>query len=175
MSGHNKWSQIKHKKAAVDAKKSQIFGKLARLISLEAKKVKGDVGAPALRAVIEKARQVNMPNENIERAIKKATETGVSLDSVVYEAYGPGGVAIIIDALTDNRTRTAPEIKHLLSENDANLTGQGGAGWAFEKGSGGWQAKTIVDLSDEDLEKLSRLVDKLEEHQDVQEVFTNAS
>jgi|SRR3989344_5973443 len=175
MAGHNKWSQIKHKKAATDAKRSQLFSKLARLISLEAKNVDGDLSAPGLRSVIEKARKANMPNENIDRAVKKATEVSGSLESVTYGAYGPGGVAIIIEALTDNRNRTAPELKHLLSENDGNLTEPGGVIWAFEKTNEGWQPKITVDASEEDLEKLSKLVDALENNQDVQEIFTNAS
>src|SRR3972149_7773819 len=174
MSGHNKWTQINHRKAAMDAKKSQIFSKLARLISLEAKKTKGDRGALSLRAVIEKAKKVNMPIENIDRAIKKATELSSDLEPTTYEAYGPGGVALIIETLTNNRNRTAPEIKHLLSENGGNLTAPGGVTWAFEKTNEGWQPKNMIDWAEEDLEKLSKLVDILEDNQDVQEVFTNA-
>lgn len=176
MSGHNKWSKIKHKKAATDAKKSQIFGKLARLIAVESKAAKGDMNAPGLRAAIEKARSENMPSDNIERAIAKGrTDTSAAMETVRYETYGPGGVAVIIDGLTDNRNRTAAEIKHTLSKQGYELAAPGSASWAFQHTNGSWSAATTVDLSDEDLEKLGTLVDALEELDDVQGVHTNAS
>jgi len=174
MSGHNKWSQIKHRKAASDAKKSQLFSKLARLISLEAKKAKGDSNAPGLKAVIEKARKANMPNENIERAIKKATEVSENLESIIYEAYGPGGVALIIETLTDNKNRTAQEIKHILSLNNANLTGVGSATWAFKKEGAEWVPTVKVSLNDPELHALDKLVSDLEDLNDVSNVYTNA-
>lgn len=174
MSGHNKWSKIKHKKAATDAKKSQMFSKLVRLIQMEAKKAGGDKEAPGLKTAIEKAHKENMPNDNIERAIKKATEMKESLENVVYEAYGPGGVGIIIEGLTDNRNRISSEIKHILSKNNSALGAQGSVTWGFNKTNEGWIPNTTMDLSDSDLEKLSKLVDELEENEDVQEVFTNA-
>ncbi len=175
MSGHNRWSQIKEKKGKTDAVKSRVFSKFARLIGDEARRAKGDKNAPALRAAIERARKENMPSDNIERAIKKATEAGgASLEQVRYEAYGPGGVALIIEVLTDSRNRVSQEIKHLLSENGGNLAGPGAAAWAFEKTAEGWKPTTTTPLSDEDLAKLSALVEKLEAYEDVQEVFTNA-
>jgi len=174
MSGHSKWSKIKHKKAATDAKKSKVFSKLVRYITVEAKKAKGDRNSPGLRLAIEKARAENMPADNIDRAIDKASSSAAELEPVTYEAYGPGGVAIIIEAYTDNRNRTVQEIKHLLSKNDIELATQGAAMWAFAKGDQGLVATTTVDLSDEDLEKLSLVVDQLEDHDDVNEVYTNA-
>ncbi|MDP3661608.1 MAG: YebC/PmpR family DNA-binding transcriptional regulator [bacterium] len=175
MSGHNKWSQIKIKKGKTDAKKSQVFSKFAKLIANEARTAKGNKDAPMLRAAIERARKENMPSDNIERAIKKATEdSSASLESVLYEAYGPGGVAILIEALTDSRNRASNEIKHLLSENGGNLASPGAAAWAFEKTPEGWKPTTTVSLSDEDLAKLEALVEKLEAHDDIQEVITNA-
>jgi YebC/PmpR family DNA-binding regulatory protein len=175
MSGHNKWSKIKHKKAATDAKKSKVFGKLARLIASESKRAKGDTSAPSLRAAIEKARAENMPSENIDRAVAKGNaDTAQALEEVRYETYGPGGVAIIIDGLTDNRNRTAAEIKHLLTKHSYELAAPGSASWAFESTENGWVPKTMLDLNDNDLEKLSVLVEALEEHDDVQSVYTNA-
>lgn len=175
MSGHNKWSQIKEKKGKTDAKKSQVFSKLAKLIANEARAAKGRTDAPALRAAIERARKENMPSDNIERAIKKATEAGgASLESVLYEAYGPGGVALLIDVLTDSRNRASNEIKHLLAENGGNLASPGAAAWAFEKTPEGWKPTTTAPLSDGDLAKLDALVEKLEAYEDIQEVITNA-
>lgn len=176
MSGHNKWSKIKHKKAASDAEKSKIFGKLARLIAVESKKANGDVNSPGLRAVMDKAKESNMPKDNIERAVKKGMSTdAASLEQVVYEAYGPGGSALVIDGLTDNKNRTAAEMKHLLSKNNLSLAEPGSALWAFTKDEGGYTPTTTIPLSDEDGEKLSKLISELEEQEDVQEVYTNAS
>jgi YebC/PmpR family DNA-binding regulatory protein len=178
MSGHNKWSQIKHKKDITDAKKSKIFSKLVRFIAVEAKLAKGDVNAPGLRAAIEKARKVNMPSENIERAIKKASESSAQMESITYETYGPGGVGIIIETLTDSRNRTAQDIKHILSKNGFALGGIGSVAWSFnkEKTAEGiiYKPNMFIPVSDQDLELLDKLVDELEELDDVQEVFTNA-
>lgn len=174
MSGHNKWSQIKHKKAATDAKKSKAFGKLARFIADESKRAKGDTSATGLRAAILKAKSFNMPADNIERAIKKGTGTEAeSMERVVYETYGPGGCALIIDALTDSRNRTSQEIKHLLSKNGLTLAPQGAANWAFKKTSEGWLPQTTVSLSEEEGDELSAIIGELEENADVQEVYAN--
>ena len=133
MSGHNKWSQIKHQKGAADAAKSDIWGKLSRRITVESKTWHGDVNAPALRSFIEKAHKANMPKDKIEKAVAKGTTSEAGdMESITYESYGPGGAAIIIDALTDNRNRTAQEIKHLLSKNGLALAAPGSAAWAFE-------------------------------------------
>ena len=175
MSGHNKWSQIKHQKGKSDAKKSQVFAKFAKLISAEAKKSNGNRESPGLKTAIERARGVNMPSDSIERAVKKATGEGVdAMESLVYEAYGPGGCAMMIEVLTDNRNRAAQEIKHILSEQKANLASMGAASWAFQKGPNGLVAQTTIPLSDEDVAALEKLVDILEAHEDVQAVYTNA-
>ena len=175
MAGHNKWAQIKHKKAATDAKKSKVFGKIARLISVEAKRAKGDVNAPGLRLAIQKAKEANMPGDNIESAIRKASEdSGAGVEGVVYEAYGPGGVALLIVGLTDSKNRTAAEIKHLLSLHGVALASPGSASWAFEKTSEGFAPTMTTSISQEDGEALLALVDALEEHDDVQTVYTNA-
>lgn len=178
MAGHNKWTQIKHKKAITDAKKSKIFSKLVRFISVEAK-LSGGKDSPGLRSAIEKARKVNMPNENIERAIKKASEPGAVMENITYEAYGPGGVGIIIETLTDSRNRTAQEIKHILSKNGFSLAGIGSVAWAFEKKITEegliYQPTTTLEINEQDLEALEKLVDELEDDDDVQDVYTNAA
>ena len=175
MSGHNKWSQIKHQKEKTDAKKSQAFAKFAKLISAEAKKASGNREAAGLKTAVERARAANMPSDNIERAIKKATgEEAKAMESLVYEAYGPGGCAMMIEVLTDNRNRAAQEIKHILSEQKANLASMGAASWAFQKGPNGLTAQTTIPLSEEDVAALEKLVDILEAHEDVQVVYTNA-
>lgn len=177
MAGHSKWKQIKERKGKTDAKKSQIFSKYAKLIANEARLAKGNKDAPALRAAIERARKENMPNDNIERAIKKATEGGVSaLESILYEAYGPGGVAVLIEVLTDSRNRSSNELKFILGEHGGHLASPGAAAWAFAKEptTSHFQPTTTISLSDEDLEKLDKLVEALEANEDVQEVVTNA-
>ncbi len=173
MSGHNKWSKIKHKKAATDAKKSKIFTKLVRLIQVEAKLANGDVESPGLKAAIEKARKENMPKDNIDRAIKKASEAG-DTTAVLYEAYGPAGVGMIITGLTDNTNRTSAEIKHILSKNGGSLGAQGSVSWNFTKEPDqSWTPNTTMEISDEDMEKVSRLVDLLEENDDIQDIYLN--
>lgn len=174
MAGHSKWVQIKRKKAVTDAKKAKLFSKLVRFIAVEAKRVKGDVNSPTLRAAIEKARKVNMPIDNIERAIKKASEPGGDMEAITYEAYGPGGVGIIIEALTMSRNKAAQEIKHILSKNESTLGAIGSVVWAFKKEEGEWKSTTTIPLSDEDAEKLDLLVTELEDNDEVQDVYTNA-
>ena len=174
MSGHNKWSKIKHKKAATDAQKSKVFGKLAKFIAVESKKACGDVNSPSLRSAIEKAKQSNMPTDNINRAVQKGkNDTSAVLEEVLYEAYGPGGVAIVISGLTDNRNRTAAEMKHLLTKQGLSLAGQGAASWAFEKEKGEYVAKTTVPISQEENTKLETIVETILDNDDVQDVYTN--
>jgi YebC/PmpR family DNA-binding regulatory protein len=177
MSGHNKWSKIKNKKAVTDAQKSKIFGKLVRFVAVESKKAKGDINSPGLRTAIEKAKAANVPSDNIERAIKKGQGgEGGEMEQIAYEAYGPGGCALIIEALTENRNKAAQEIKHILSENGFELATPGSALWAFDKqiGSNEWTPKTPMQISEEDGQKLDVLIEELEENDEVQEVFTNA-
>lgn len=175
MAGHNKWKQIKERKAKTDGKKSQVFAKYAKLITNEARAAKGNKDAPGLRAAIERARKENMPNDNIDRAIKKATESGgAALEAILYEGYGPGGVALLVEVLTDSRNRASNDLKFLFSEHGGNLASPGAASWAFAKGPEGWTATTTVPLEDADIEKLDKLVEALEGNDDVQEVITNA-
>jgi YebC/PmpR family DNA-binding regulatory protein len=177
MSGHNKWAQIKHKKAITDSKKSKIFSKLVRFISVEAK-LSGGKDSPGLRAAIEKAKKVNMSGDVIERAVKKGGEPSAHMDAITYEAYGPGGAGIIIETLTDSKNRTAQDIKHILSKNGFALGSIGSVTWAFKKEVTPegliWKPENTLEISDTDLELLDKLVEDLEENDDVQEVYTNA-
>ena len=177
MSGHNKWSKIKHKKAAADSQKSKVFSKYAHLIAVESKRSAGDTNSPTLKSIIEKARSENMPIENIERAVARGAGLGSSaVEEAVYETYGPGGAAVIALALTDNRNRTAAEIKHLLSEYDTSLAAPGSAMWAFSKNEdGGYIPNTTVTLSEDEKTKLEQLVSALEEHGDIETVYTNVA
>lgn len=175
MSGHNKWSKVKHKKAATDAQKSKIFSKHAALIALESKKTGGDVNAPGLAAAIERAKKDSMPKDNIERAVQKGKGGNAGgVEEVVYETYGPGGTAIIITALTDNPNRTTPEVRHILSKAGYELGTSGSAAWAFTKTANGYVPTTPVDLSEEDGERLANLIEALEEQDDVQDIYTTA-
>jgi YebC/PmpR family DNA-binding regulatory protein len=136
MSGHNKWSSIKHKKGLADAKRGQAFTKVIKEISIAAKLGGGDPDTNArLRTAVLKARGANMPKDNIDRAIKKGTGEleGVSYQDVMYEAYGPGGVAILIDCLTDNKNRAAAEIRNLLNRGGGNLGASGSVAYLFKR------------------------------------------
>ena len=238
MSGHSKWSSIKHKKGAADAKRGKLFSKLSRAIIVAAKEGGGDpAGNLALQNAIEKAKSYSMPKENIDRAIAKgsgADADASAFETVVYEGYGPSGVAIIVEALTDNRNRTASDVRHTFAKNDGNLGGSGAVSWLFERrgmvlvdaegvdedeltlaaAEGGAEdvaldgssfqvtcapeqlsavraaiedagfavdgaeltmvPKTTVEVADEnEAKKILRLIDQLEDYDDVQDVYAN--
>jgi YebC/PmpR family DNA-binding regulatory protein len=238
MSGHSKWSSIKHKKGAADAKRGQLFSKLSRAIIVAAKEGGPDpTGNLALQNAIEKARSYSMPKDNIERAIARgsgADADAQAFETVIYEGYGPSGVAVIVEALTDNRNRTASDVRHAFEKNDGNLGGSGAVTWLFERrgvvlvsgdrvdedelmlaaAEGGADdvsrdgssyeivsapvrltsvrealeqagytienaeltlvPKTTVEVADQaDAKKVLRLIDQLEESDDVQDVFSN--
>jgi YebC/PmpR family DNA-binding regulatory protein len=236
MSGHSKWASIKHKKAAVDSKRGALFTKLARTITVAAREGGADpTGNAALAHAIQKAKDLRMPKDNIERAIAKGAGTdkdAAALEEVTYEGYGPGGVALLISCLTDNRNRTGSDVRHLLGKCGGNLGEPGSVGWIFEKkgmivvdadaygeddlfvaiDAGAedivdesdvfevlteptdfaavraaleqagvefqsadivQQPKNRVELDDKDAAKLFRLIDSLEEHDDVNEVAAN--
>jgi YebC/PmpR family DNA-binding regulatory protein len=224
MSGHSKWSSIKHKKGAADAKRGKLFSKLSRAIIVAAREGGGDPASNlALQNAVEKARSYSMPKDNIERAIAKgsgAGSEGAGFETVVYEGYGPEGVAVLVEALTDNRNRTASEVRHLFSKHGGNLGATGAVAWQFERrglvlvaaegaddvsldGStfevssapeslssvrealeaAGFQAesaelamvpKTTVAIEDDSTaRKVLRLVEGLEEADDVQDVYAN--
>ncbi len=175
MSGHNKWSKIKHKKAASDAERSKVLSKHSSLITMEARKAHGDVNSPALAAAIERAKKDSMPKENIDRAIAKgAGADSASLEEVLFETYGPGGTAILITAVTDNNNRTNQEIKHILSKLGYQLGSPGSAAWAFTKTAAGYTPTVPLTLTDADGEKLAELIETLDSQADVQEVYTTA-
>jgi YebC/PmpR family DNA-binding regulatory protein len=137
VSGHSKWSTIKHKKGAADAKRGKLFSKLSRAIMVAAKEGGADPATNlALQNAVEKARSYSMPKDNIERAIAKGAgegTDGASFETVVYEGYGPEGVAVIVEALTDNRNRTASEVRHMFSKHGGNLGATGAVAWQFER------------------------------------------
>ncbi len=136
MSGHSKWSTIKRKKGATDAKRGKIFTKLIKEITVAARFGGGDVDAnPRLRTAVANAKAENMPKDNIERAIKKGTGEleGFSYEEVIYEGYGPGGVAVLVESVTDNKNRTVADVRHIFSKSGGNLGEAGCVGWMFEK------------------------------------------
>jgi YebC/PmpR family DNA-binding regulatory protein len=136
MSGHSKWSSIKHKKAATDAKRGKIFTKLIKEITVAARMGGGDLDAnPRLRAAIAAAKSENMPKDNIERAVKKGTGEleGVNYEEIIYEGYGPGGAAVLVESLTDNKNRTVAEIRNIFGKSGGNLGENGCVAWMFDK------------------------------------------
>ncbi len=156
MSGHSKWSTIKRKKGAIDAKRGKIFTKIIKEISLAARLGGGDAEANArLRQAIMAAKDENMPKDNIERAIKKGTGAGtdaVNYEEVTYEGYGPGGVAILVEVMTDNKNRTVAEIRHILSKHGGNLGENGCVAWIFEK-----KGSILLDKKSVDEDELMEL------------------
>ena len=156
MSGHSKWASIKHKKALVDAKRGKMFTKVIREITVAARIGGGDPDTnPRLRLAISNAKNVNMPADNIERAIKKGTGTleGATYEEVFYEGYGPEGAAIYVQCLTDNKNRTASEIRNIFSKKSGNMAGQGSVAWLFEK-----KGLIVVDRAKASEDQLMELV-----------------
>src|SRR6202044_101453 len=158
MSGHSKWASIKHKKAVVDARRGQQFTKLTRAITVAAREGGGDPdGNPALALAVQKARDASMPKDNIERAIPKGTGEGADADqieTVLYEAYGPGGVALLIEALTDNRNRTGADVRHALTKHGGNLGEPGSVAYLFDK-----RGVVVVDAARYDEDDLIPAID----------------
>ena len=176
MSGHSKWSTIKRKKGAKDAKRGAIFSRLSKDITLAARDGGGDVDMnAALRLIVKKAKASNMPNDNIDRAIKKGTGElpGIKYESYIYEGYAPYGVALLIEVFTDNKNRTVPEIRHLLTKNNGNLGESGCVSWMFEKKGIILVQKNNIN-EDKFLSDLFDLdIDDFEENEDEYEIFIN--
>jgi YebC/PmpR family DNA-binding regulatory protein len=152
MSGHSKWHTIKHKKGAADAKRGKIFTRIIKELSVAARNGGGDPGMnPRLRTIIAEAKASNMPRENIERAIRRGTgeEPGVSYEEITYEGYGPGGVALLIEVVTDNKNRSVGEIRHLLGKYNGNLAAENSVAWMFTR-----KGQVIVEKDKVDEEKL---------------------
>lgn len=175
MSGHNKWSKIKHKKGATDAQRSKLFSKHSRLITMEVKKAGGAKDSANVLSAVERAKKDSMPKDAIERALAKGSGDGPNaMEEVLYEGYGPGGVPLLIEAVTDNNNRTAPEIRHIFSKSGLDLGAPGSAAWAFTKDSDGYTPNTPVELDDETGTKLADFIEKLEEQDDVTNIYTGA-
>lgn len=178
MSGHSKWSKVKHQKAVTDVRKGKIFSKMAKMIAVAARKGGDPNMNPDLRIAIEKARQVNMPNDNIQRAIKRGTgeDKSTQLEEIIYEAYGPNGTPIIIEAITDNKNRTLSEIKHILSNHNSKLAQTGSVKYLFDKKGDGWEPKYPTDVTDENLKnQLEKLFEVLDENEDIKEIYSNVN
>ena len=175
MSGHSKWASIKHKKGALDAKRGKIFTRIIKELTVAARGGGGDPDMnPRLRTIIADAKAANMPAENIKRAIRRGTgeEPGVNYEEVTYEAYGPGGAAVIIDTLTDNKNRTVGELRHMLEKHGGNLAASGAVSWMFTK-----KGYIVVEKAKADEEKLMAAVleagaDDLQEDGDNWEVLS---
>lgn len=175
MSGHNKWSQIKRQKEKTDGHKSRVFSKHARVISMESRQAQGNLNSPGLSAAIERAKKDSMPKENIDRAVAKGKDTtNAALHAVTFEAFGPGGTALLISAVTDNNNRTAPEIKHIFTKAGYQIGAPGSAAWAFKKTDEGYLPITPLELNETDGEQLALLIEALEAQDDVQDVYTTA-
>ncbi|HCZ05891.1 MAG: hypothetical protein PWP37_1528 [Thermotogota bacterium] len=176
MSGHNKWANIKHRKAAQDAKRSQLFTKLIRELTVAAREGGGDPESnPRLRSAIERAREANMPKDTIEKAIKRGTGEleGVEYIEVMYEAYAPGGVAVLIRALTDNKNRTAQELRHVLSKNGGSMAESGSVGWMFErKGLVTVPREQIADMDEFMMMAIEAGAEDIKENEDPVQVIT---
>jgi transcriptional/translational regulatory protein YebC/TACO1 len=171
---HSKFVKNEGKKSKTGAQKSKLFSKAVKLIMTEARASHGNRDAAGLKRAIEKAKEVEMPIDNIERAIKKATEEKDNLESITYEAYGPGGVQMVIEALTENRNKAAQEVRAILSKNGCSLAGPGAVTWAFTKKGMEWIPNEMMELPDgPDLETLERILEEFEDNDEVQEVFTN--
>lgn len=184
MAGHSKWNNIKNKKGAADAKKGRVFGQVAKQIRIAVKEGGGDDPAsnPGLRLALEKAKAANMPRVNIDRALSKGmgrSASGASIQEVLYEAFGPGGVALLIEAVTDNVNRTSSEVKFALTRNQGSLSGPGSAQFLFEKvtedGSLRYDPVHPQPLDEKQAEVLETLLDALKELEDVEEIYTTAT
>lgn len=176
MSGHSKWSQIKHKKALTDKKKSNLFGKVANIISVASRTGEDPAMNPNLRLAIEKARAIGMPNDNIQRAIERgAGKTNeAQLQEISYEAYGPAGVGIIIEAITDNPSRTLGEIRAVLNRHGGHLAQTGAVSYNFEKHNVTLIPKYKIEIADKNKqEQAAKLLQVLEDLDDVSSVYCN--
>jgi len=183
MSGHSRWKTIKHKKEATDQKRGKIFSKLLNAVAIAAKAEQNPEFNPRLRTAIQKAKENKVPQDNIDRAIKRSSESK-DLEELIIEAYGPEGVAILIEAVTDSKNRAIAEVKKILSDHNAKFAESGSVQWAFahnadQRGAdadlrGNWEAKFRQEISDDAKVKLQALIKELEKHDDVQEVYANA-
>jgi len=179
MSGHSHWSGIKHKKEATDAKRGKVFSKLLKAVSIAARTEPNPDFNPRLRTAITKAKEAQVPLDNIERAVARASQSAEALEELLFEAYGAGGVALLIEVVADNRNRAVQEVKKTLNDHDAKWATPGSVQWGFETITGagevGWKAKFPQDVSAEEADALRALIEDLEDNDDVQRVTTNAN
>jgi YebC/PmpR family DNA-binding regulatory protein len=180
MSGHSKWSKIKRKKAVNDSQRAGVFQKYSREIMVATKLGGSDSAANSrLRTAIEKAKEAGLPNDNIKRAIEKGAGggDGKNYEELVYEGYAAGGVAVIVEVMTDNRNRSAGDIRSYFTKYGGNLSGTGSVSWMFEKKDGEFVCMpqyTIAVTDENTASQIIKLIDKLEEHDDVQNVYDNS-
>jgi transcriptional/translational regulatory protein YebC/TACO1 len=180
MSGSNRWSKIKRKKKKNDKKRSKKFSKLVKKIEHEAKRCDGDRDDPGLKQAIDEAKEADMPKDNIEDAIERATTESEGAKEITYEAYGPDGCQLVIEAETDNRNKSAAEVRHILDERGYDLAEPNAVVWAFEKnhdddGYREWTPTSTMELSDDSKQELEKVIDELEDNPEVRKVFTNVS
>lgn len=177
MAGHSHWKQIKVKKGLNDKKRGAAFSKILNAITIAARRDPNPQFNPRLRSVIEKAKQSNIPKENIEKAINKAQTADNNLEEVTIEAYGPGGAAILIETITDSKNRTIQEIKLIFKELGLKWAEPNSVRWAFEQNKENleYKAKFIQNINAEEKKKLFEIINKIEEHDDVQKIYHNAT
>ena len=177
MSGHSKWANIKHRKAAVDAKRGKAFTKLIRELTVAAKHGGGEPESnPRLRTAIAAAKNQNMANDTIDRAIKRGTGeiAGTRLEEITYGAFGPGGVAMLITTITDNKNRTLAEIKKILSDHNGKFVETSSIQWMFRREGADWAPNSPVKIEDETVKKeLTAIYEALDDQQDVNNIYTN--
>src|SRR3989344_8235417 len=175
MSGHSKWSQIKRQKGVADQKKGQLFSKLSKVISMAARRGPDPEMNMELKNAIEKAREANMPKDNIERAIKRVSDKNIAqLEELTIEAVGPESLALIITAITDNKNRTMGEIKNILSEYGYKISQQGGVMWMFDKKDQEFIPKyPVANISENTKNSLEKIMEKLDDNEDIQEIYEN--
>jgi len=174
MSGHSKWSQIKHKKGITDKKKGALFSKLLNTVTIAAKKGEDPDFNPTLRTAIEKAKEANIPQDKIRNAVTRVANKNV--EELLIEVYGAGGVAIIIQAISDSKNRTIAEIKKILSDNEARLANPGSVIWSFDaptQNQNEWRPKFSQEVSNEIREKTRELLETLENNEEVAAIYTN--
>ncbi len=175
MSGHSKWSTIKHKKELTDKKRGQIFSKLSKLITIAAKEGNNPETNSKLKTAIEKAKELNLPGENIERAIRRAGEKDkAQLETMLIEAIGPLNIIVLAEAITDNKNRTMAEIKSILSENGFKTVAPGNLLWQFDKVGREYIPKTLIQVGAETKIKIKTVFEKLDDHDDIEEIYSNA-
>ncbi len=177
MSGHSHWAGIKHRKGINDAKRGKVFTKHGKLIAIAAREGGGSPDTNfQLRLTIDRARLDNMPKDNIERAIKRGTgelNDQSEIQEIIYEAYGPGGIMMVIKTLTDNKNRTVSEVKTILGKFGGKLAGAGGVMWNFELYGSEYKPKNIIEIDEKVKAQYEKILEALNEHNDVQEIFDN--